>query len=34
MNQQSILFRADVGIPMIVLTFPAMIMLLIPDHPG
>jgi hypothetical protein len=30
MNQQSILFLGDVGVPMIVLTFPAMIMLLIP----
>ena len=30
MNQQSILFLADAGVPMIFLTFPAMIMLLIP----
>jgi hypothetical protein len=30
MNQRSILFLADVGVPMIFLTFPAMVMLLLP----
>jgi hypothetical protein len=30
MNQQSILLLADVGVPMIFLTFPAMVTLLLP----